>query len=60
MQQLKFLRQAGQPLCETQLLVGAARVTLTLRENAVVRFTLTASPDDSDYAYDYEWYNHHT
>ena len=58
--QLKFLRQAGHPLCETQLLIGADKTTLVLRENAVVRFTIAAGPEDSDYAYDYEWYNQHT
>jgi len=58
--QLKFLRQAGQPQCVTELLEHAEKVTLTLRENAVVRFTIAASPDDSDYAYDYEWYLQHT
>ena len=58
--QLKFLRQAGQPLCETALLEQAERVTLMLRENAVVRFNIAASPEDSDYAYDYEWYRQHS
>ena len=58
--QLKFLRQAGQPLCETTLLENADKVSLKLRENAVVRFTIAESPDDSDYAYDYEWYRQHT
>lgn len=58
--QLRFLRQAGQPLCETALLENADKLTLTLRENAVVRFTAAASPDDSDYAYDYEWYRQHS
>ncbi len=58
--QLKFLRAAGQPLCETTLLEKADSVTLTLRENAVVRFTIAASPEDSDYCYDYEWYRQHS
>ena len=58
--QLRFLRQAGQPLCETRLLENAEQFTLTLRENAVVRFTIAASHDDSDYAYDYEWYLQHS
>ena len=58
--QLKFLRQAGQPYCETRLLENADKLTLTLRENAVVRFTIAASPEDSDYCYDYEWYRQHS
>lgn len=58
--QLKFLRQAGQPFCETKLLEDTEKVTLTLRENAVIRFRIAASPADSDYCYDYEWYRQHS
>lgn len=52
--QLKFLRQAGQPQCATELLKNADRIELRLRENAVVRFNIAASPADSDYGYDYQ------
>ncbi len=53
--QLRFLRQAGQPLCETA--AGEdGKFTLTLRENAVIRFTVQKVKGDSDMGYDYEWY----
>lgn len=58
--QLKFLRQAGQPQCATELLENADHIELRLRENAVVRFNIAESPKDSDYAYDYEWYRQHS
>lgn len=58
--QLKFLRQAGQPLNDTELLENADSVILHLRENAVIRFSITASPADSDYCYDYDWYRQHS
>lgn len=54
--QLRFLRQAGQPLCETQQ-VKDGKLSLTLRENAVVHFTLSSAAGESDYGYDYDWYN---
>jgi len=53
--QLRFLRQAGQPLCETA--AGKdGKFTLTLRENAVIRFTVQKVQGNSDIGYDYEWY----
>ena len=53
--QLRFLRQAGQPLCETA--AGEdGKFTLTLRENAVIPFTVQKVKGDSDMGYDYEWY----
>lgn len=58
--QLRFLRQAAQPLCQTQLLENAQSVSLNLRENAVVRFTIAPSPDEPDDAYDYSWYCTHS
>lgn len=58
--QLRFLRQAGQPLCETELIEKTDHVRLKLRENAVVRFTVAASAEDSEFAYDYEWYRQHS
>ena len=56
--QLRFLRQAGQPLCQTQQLEGEG-ISLTLRENAVVRFTVAPAAGESDYGYDYNWYIDH-
>ena len=53
--QLRFLRQAGQPLCATEQ-VEDGHVTLSLGENAVVRFTLKTAKGSSDYGYDYNWY----
>ena len=53
--QLRFLRQAGQPLCATQQ-VQDGKISLLLRENAVVRFTLKAAAPQVDYGYDYNWY----
>lgn len=61
--QLDFLRKAGQPLCESKLIApegGTAVFDLLLRENAVVHFTLSASPDAPDYGYNYEWYRTHS
>ena len=54
--QLRFLRQAGQPLCETRQLADG-QFALTLRENAVLRFTVAPAAGESDYGYDYDWYN---
>ena len=56
--QLRFLRQAGQPLCQTEQLEGET-VTVTLRENAVVRFVIASAAGESDYGYDYNWYIDH-
>ena len=53
--QLRFLRQAGQPLCETAQIEGG-KVTLALKENAVVRFTVKLISGAPDYGYNYNWY----
>ena len=53
--QLRFLRQAGQPLCQTQQAEDGT-FTLTLRENAVVRFTVQQVKGEPDAGYDYDWY----
>ncbi|MBE5811215.1 MAG: xylan 1,4-beta-xylosidase [Clostridiales bacterium] len=53
--QLRFLRQAGQPLCETRQAVDG-KFTLPLRENAVVRFTVCQVKGEPDAGYDYDWY----
>ena len=53
--QLRFLRQVGQPLCATQQ-AEDGHVTLTLGENAVVRFTVKAVQEVTDHGYDYNWY----
>jgi len=53
--QLRFLRQAGQPLCATQQ-VQDGKISITLRENAVVRFTVKAAPQQMEYGYNYSWY----
>ncbi len=53
--QLRFLRQSGQPLCETAK-IDDGKITLLLRENAVVRFTAAPVAGESDYGYDYNWY----
>lgn len=53
--QLRLLRQAGQPLCESAV-AGDGKITLTLRENAVVRFTAAPVDGESDFGYDYDWY----
>jgi len=58
--QLRFLQQAGKPLCQTELLENASEIQLKLRENAVVHFVIDESPADSDFAYDYEWYRQHS
>ena len=62
-EQLAFLRQAGQPLCASETIEaaeGQAALSLTLRENAVVHFTLAPVRGEPDYGYDYEWYRQHT
>ncbi|MDD6049919.1 MAG: glycosyl hydrolase, partial [Clostridiales bacterium] len=56
--QLRFLRQAGTPLCETTQ-VTDGQATLLLRENAVVRFTVKAVKASPDPGYDYCWYAEH-
>ena len=53
--QLRFLRQAGTPLCETAQVVNG-QAALLLRENAVVRFTVRQTAPCPDYGYDYGWY----
>ncbi len=58
--QLKLLRGAGQPLCETVPVEVGNHITLILRENAVVRFTVYARNGDSDPGYEYEWYRQHS
>lgn len=56
--QLGFLRQSAVPLAETQTLDGAD-FSLTLTENAVVRFRVEAVRGTSDSGYDYGWYAEH-
>ncbi len=51
---LRFLRQAGQPLCATKQVEG--KFSLTLRENAVIRFTVKEAPQQMEFGYDYNWY----
>lgn len=60
--QLAFLRTAGVPATSSETVDAQAveaRFTLTLRENAVVRFTLTKASGEPDYGYDYTWYRDH-
>ncbi|MBQ8556471.1 MAG: xylan 1,4-beta-xylosidase [Clostridia bacterium] len=56
--QLRFLRQASQPLCETAE-IADGKAAITLCENAVVRFTVKSVSGEPDYGYDYEWYRQH-
>ncbi len=62
--QLRFLRQAGTPACQTAPLSaedGLARVSITLRENAVVRLCIeSAAAKTPDAGYDYTWYQQHS
>lgn len=53
--QLRFLRQAGQPLCATKQ-AEDGKVALILGENAVVRFTVKVVQEVNDFGYDYNWY----
>ena len=53
--QLRFLRQAGQPLCQTWQ-VADGQVTLEMKQNAVIRFTVKEAAPQADYGYDYIWY----
>ena len=53
--QLRFLRQAGQPLCATKQAENG-QIKLKLGENAVVRFNVKAVQEATDYGYDYNWY----
>ncbi len=53
--QLRFLRQAATPLCRTQQMEDGA-FSLTLKENAVVRFTVSEVKGAPDFGYDYGWY----
>lgn len=58
-EQLNFLRQSAKPLCRTQIVRGENPITLTLKENAVVHFTLSPRTMESEYGYDYSWYENH-
>lgn len=61
--QVRFLRRAGQPLCQTEQVKaekGTGTVEIRLRENAVVRFTLTPRQEKGDHGYDYRWYRQHS
>ena len=61
--QLRLLRQAGQPAADTAVLAaenGECTLQMTLRQNAVVRFTLSARNQQGDYGYDYTWYQQHS
>lgn len=53
--QLRFLRQAGQPLCQTQQ-VEDGKAALLLKENAVIRFTVKEVVPCQEHGYDYTWY----
>ena len=53
--QLRFLRQAGQPLCET-CQIEDGNIHLTLKENAVIRFVAHPVREVKDFGYDYNWY----
>ena len=53
--QLRFLRQAAQPLCRTRQ-TEEGQVSLSLGENAVVRFTVQQVRETLDNGYDYNWY----
>ncbi len=53
--QLRFLRQAGTPLCQTQQMEGGS-FSLTLKENAVIRFTVNPVKGEPDHGYEYGWY----
>ncbi|MBQ7868408.1 MAG: xylan 1,4-beta-xylosidase [Clostridia bacterium] len=56
--QLAFLRQAGQPLCQSQSVNSP--FSLTLGRNAVVHFTLSPVQMETEYGYDYDWYRIHS
>lgn len=61
--QLRLLRQAGQPAADTAVLAaenGECTLQMTLRQNAVVRVTLSARNQQGDYGYDYTWYQQHS
>ena len=61
--QLRLLRQAGQPAANTAVLAaenGECTLQMTLRQNAVVRFTLSARNQQFYYGYDYTWYQQHS
>ncbi|MGN1368296.1 MAG: glycosyl hydrolase [Aristaeellaceae bacterium] len=53
--QLRFLRQAAVPLCRTEQLEGG-NFKLTLKENAVVRFSVKPVAACCDNGYEYNWY----
>ncbi len=53
--QLRFLRQAGTPLCQT-CPVEDGNFTLTVQPNGLIHFTLESVTGEPDYGYDYEWY----
>ena len=55
--QLRFLRAAGQPRCDSAIVTEQA--TLTLGANGVMHFHLKPRTVHEDYGYDYNWYIEH-
>ena len=53
--QLRFLRQAGQPLCTAQQ-TEDGNIRLILGENALVRFIVKVLVPEQDDGYEYNWY----
>ncbi len=61
--QLNFLRQSAAPLCQSARVEADgdfADIRLRLKENGVTHFELVPARIDSDYGYDYGWYQTHS
>ncbi len=53
--QLRFLRQAGTPLCQT---CGAddGRFSMIVQPNGLIHFTVARVQGEPDFGYEYDWY----
>ena len=58
--QLRILREAGQPLSTSRLVEAGESVTFVMKPNAVMNFTISAYHAVKEYGYDYEWYLQHS
>lgn len=60
--QLALLRHAGEAQVQSDMVTavqGEVAAKVLLRENAVVRFTMSPRREQGDYGYDYTWYQTH-
>ena len=59
-EQLRILREAGQPLSTSTLIEEGKEIGFTMKPNAVMHFTISAYHPVKEHGYDYEWYLTHS